>query len=56
MNVLVTYKSQGEIVVEEVRLLRRGLAMCVRRVDLHLVLGLVEDPGRRAEGGDDVLD
>ena len=39
-----THESHCEVVVEEVALLDGRLLVRVRRVDLHLVLGLVVHP------------
>ena len=39
------HKSEGEVVVEVVRLLGGRLPVGVWRVDFHFVLGLEENPG-----------
>jgi hypothetical protein len=53
--ILLAYDSHGEVVVEIVRLLHGRLPVRVWRMDLHLVLGFVVDPGGRPKRGDDVL-
>lgn len=44
-KITLTYKSHREVIVEEVALLDRCLLVRVGRVDLHLVLGFVVNPG-----------
>ena len=44
-SVQLTYKTEREVVVEVIGLLRGGLSVCIGRVDLHFVLRLEKDSG-----------